>query len=115
MGYMENSLRFFEWMNEFLFFVVYSKIEGVVWCSVFIIVVFFVIVGNVFIIMVFVLNKIFCKKSFLLVINMVCVDFVLGVLVMFFFIYCFGDFKLWFMEWGYFLNLFYLIVDIVCV
>lgn len=61
--------------------------EGVVWCSVFVVVFFFIVVGNVFVIIVFVLNKNFCKKSFFLVINMVCVDLMLGVLFLFLFIY----------------------------
>ena len=115
MGYMENSSRLFEWTNESLFLVAYSKTEGVAWCSAFIIVAFLVIVGNALTITVFASNKTLRKKSFLLVINMACADFVLGVLAMPLFIYRLGgDSKLWSIEWGYSLNLFYLAVDTVC-
>ncbi|XP_022806683.1 adenosine receptor A3-like [Stylophora pistillata] len=115
MGHLENSSRIFERTNESLSLVAYSRTEGVAWCSAFAVVSFLVIVCNALTITVFALNKNLRRKSFLLVINMACADFMLGGMAMPLFVYRLGgDFKLWAIEWGYSLNLFYLAVDTVC-
>ena len=115
MDRMDNSSSRAEWTNASLFLVAFSRTEGVAWCSAFAAVSFLIIVGNALTITAFALNKNLRKKSFLLVINMACADFLLGALAMPLFIYRLGgDFRLWAMEWGFSLDIFYLVVDTVC-
>lgn len=70
-------------VNGSLFF----SIEGIVMCSVFVLICVLVVVGNFVIIVFFIVNKRFGKKSLYFVINMVFVDFMYGVLLVLFFIY----------------------------
>lgn len=92
------------------------ELEGIVWCIVYMLVFIFIVVGNLFIIVIFVLMKNwFCKKSLFFVINMVFVDLMLGVVFLFVYIYIIGVdyFGLWSGMMNRFLYLFYVIIDIV--
>lgn len=104
-----------ELTNTSLVLSAFSMTKGVIWCTAFASVSFFVIVGNSLAITVFALNKSLRKKSFLLVINMACADFMLGALSLPLFIYRIGgDFELWPTHWNFSLDMFYRVVDTVC-
>lgn len=112
---MDNSTSRTELTDTSILLAAFSRTEGVVWCSAFAIVSFFIIVGNVLAISVFALNKKLRKKSFLLVINMACADLILGAVSLPLFIYQLGgDFGLWAFQWSFSLDLFYRVVDTVC-
>ena len=59
---------------------VFSKAEGIAWCSVFILISVFIVAENLFTIVLFVLNKDLRKKSLFLVVNMAFADLMLGAL-----------------------------------
>ncbi|KAL9979758.1 hypothetical protein ACROYT_G017468 [Oculina patagonica] len=104
-----------DFTNTSLVLAAFSTTKGVVWCTAFAAVSFFIIVGNLLAITVFALNKNLRKKSFLLVINMACADFMLGALSLPLFIYRIGgDFELWPIHWNFSLDMFYRVVDTVC-
>ena len=101
--------------NTSLVITAFSRTKGVIWCTAFATVSFFSIVGNSIAITTFALNKNLRKKSFLLVINMACADFMLGALSLPLFIYEIGgDFELWPKHWNFSLDMFYMVVDTVC-
>ena len=73
-----------------------SKAEGIAWCSAFILLSVFIVVGNLLTIVLFARNKILRKKSLFLVINMAFADLMLGALALPFNIrYLGADFHLW--------------------
>ena len=75
-----------------------SKAEGIVWCSVFSLLSFFIVVGNLLTIVLFAVNKNLHKKSLLFVINMAFADLMLGAFVIPLFIYIrlgMDFYKLW--------------------
>ena len=59
-----------------------SKAEGIAWCSAFILLSVFIVVGNLLTIVLFVRNKTLRKKSLFLVINMAFADLMLGALTL---------------------------------
>ena len=76
---------------------VLSKAEGIVFCSVFILISVFIVAGNLFTIVLFALNKSLRKKSLFLVINMAIADLMLGALSLpgYIFIFIGYYYKLW--------------------
>ena len=73
-----------------------SKAEGIAFCSVFILISFLIVAGNLFTIVLFVLNKNLRKKSLFLVINMAFADLMLGALSLPGYIFIIGNgYKLW--------------------
>ena len=60
--------------------IVLSKVEGIALCSAFILASVFIVVGNLFIIVLFAVNKKLRKKSLFLVISMAFADLMLGIL-----------------------------------
>ena len=60
--------------------IVFSKVEGIAWCSAFILASVFIVVGNLLIIVLFAVNKKVRKKSLFLVISMAFADLMLGIL-----------------------------------
>lgn len=104
------------WKNSSaVFLTAFTRTDGVVWCSAFAVVAFFVVTGNLLAIVVFALNKNLRKKSFLLVINMAFADLMLGALSLPLFIYRLGgDFELWTAGWNFSLDMLYRVVDTVC-
>ena len=75
-----------------------SKAEGIVWCSGFSLLSFFIVVGNLLTIVLFAVNKNLHKKSLFIVINMAFADLMLGALVIPLFIYIrlgMDFYKLW--------------------
>lgn len=75
---------------------VFFKVVGFVFCFVFVLEVILIVVGNLFIIVFFVVNRNFCKKNLLLIVNMVFVDLMLGIVFLFMYIYLVGvEFKFW--------------------
>ncbi|XP_020628877.1 dopamine D2-like receptor [Orbicella faveolata] len=60
--------------------VVLSKVEGIALCSAYILASVFIVVGNLFIVVLFVVNKKLRKKSLFLVISMAFADLMLGIL-----------------------------------
>lgn len=75
---------------------VFSKAEGIAWCSVFILISVFIVVGNVFTIVLFVINKDLRRKSLFLVVNMAFADLMLGALSLPGYIFLIGgDYQLW--------------------
>lgn len=112
---LDNSSRSVAMTNTSLVLTAFSRTKGVAWCSAFVAISFFIIVGNSLAITVFALNKKLRKKSFLLVINMACADFMLGALSLPLFIYQIGgDFELWTKHWNFSFDMFYRVVDTVC-
>ena len=112
---MENNSNNLSKNTSLLLTAAFSRTDGVVWCSAFAVVSFFIISGNLLAITVFALNKKLRRKSFFLVINMAFADLMLGALSLPLFIYQLGgDFKLWTLEWNFFLGMFYRVVDTVC-
>ena len=77
--------------------VVYSKAEGIAWCSAFILASLFIVVGNMLTFVLFAVNKRLRKRSLLLIINMAFADLMLGALSMPSFIFFIGgtNFHLW--------------------
>lgn len=74
--------------------------EGIVWYSVFIVMLVLIIIGNLFMIVIFVFKKKFCRKSLFLVVNMVFVDFILGVVFVFIYMYIIVVYyQLWYEFW----------------
>ena len=57
-----------------------SKTESMIWCSVFSVASFLIVIGNFFTIILFKSNKRFRKRSLLFVINMAFADLILGTL-----------------------------------
>lgn len=101
--------------NSSLLLAAFSRTEGVIWCSAFAAVSFFIVVGNVLALLIFALNKKLRKKSFLLVINMAFADLILGALSLPIYIYELGgSFGLWTTEWFFSLEMFHRIVDTLC-
>ena len=76
--------------------IVPSKADGIALCSALILVLVFIVVGNVLTIVLFAVNKTLRKKSLLLVINMAFADLMLGALSLPIYIYDVGAiFQLW--------------------
>ena len=77
--------------------VVYSKAEGIAWCSAFILASLFIVVGNMLTFVLFAVNKRLRKRSLFLIINMAFADLMLGTLSMPSFIFFIGgtNFHLW--------------------
>lgn len=109
------------WINDYgLFENVFFKVEGIVWCIVFILIFVLIVVGNLFMIIIFMKSKSNCKKYVFLFVNMVFVDLMLGVVVLFLYIYYVGFiFYLWIIMESFmskkFFDIFFMIVDIVFV
>ena len=59
-----------------------SKTESMIWCSVFSVASFLIVIGNFFTIILFKSNKRFRKRSLLFVINMAFADLILGTLAL---------------------------------
>ena len=92
--------------------VVISKAEGIALCSAFILECVLIVVGNLFVIILFAANKGLRKKSLLLVINMSFADLMLGALTLPIYIYNIGtDYKLWSGGFPSSLSVFYNSVD----
>ena len=73
-----------------------SKAEGIAWCSVFLLEVVFVVVGNMLTIVLFAVDKMLRKKSLFLVINMAFADLMSGAVSLPIFVYTIGaGFMLW--------------------
>ncbi|XP_078354363.1 adenosine receptor A3-like [Oculina patagonica] len=73
-----------------------SKAEGIAWCSTFILTAIFIVVGNLFTIILFAVNKKLRKKSLFLVINMAFADLMIGALSLPIYIYDTGSYyNLW--------------------
>ena len=74
-----------------------SKPEAIVWCSVFILAVILIVVGNLLTIVLFVTNQRLRKKSLFLVINMAVADLMLGSVTLPLYIYLVGKhhYQLW--------------------
>ena len=86
---MENDSN--KSMNSYLLLVAFSRTEGVIWCTAFAKVSFFIIEGNFLVLVVFALNtEKLRKKSFLLDINMAFADLILRALSLPVFIYELG-------------------------
>lgn len=64
--------------------------ENWVWCVVYGLELVVIIIGNIFIIVVFVIIKFLYRKIYLLLISLVVVDFLVGVVVILMFIYYIG-------------------------
>ncbi len=76
--------------------IVLSKAEGIAWCSAFILVSVFIVVGNMLTIIFFAVNKTLRKKSLFLVINMAVADLMLGALTLPGYVFMIGnDSQLW--------------------
>ena len=92
--------------------IVPSKAEGIALCTGFILTFVFIVVGNLFTIVLFVVNSGLRKRSLLLVINMAFADLVLATLTLPIYIYHVGkSFLLWKGGWSMSLSIFYMIVD----
>ena len=73
-----------------------SKAEGIAWCSVFLLEVVFIVVGNVLTIVLFAVDKMLRKKSLFLVINMAFADLMSGAVSLPILVYTVGaGFMLW--------------------
>ena len=73
-----------------------SKAEGIAWCSVFLLEVVFVVVGNMLTIVLFAVDNMLRKKSLFLVINMAFADLISGAVSLPIFVYTVGaGFMLW--------------------
>ena len=73
-----------------------SKAEGIAWCVAFILISIFIVVGNLLVIVLFVISKNLRKKSLLLVINMTFADLMLGALSLPSYIFILGGYyQLW--------------------
>ena len=93
---MNNTSVNMENASESASMIVGSKAEGIALCSAFILECVFIIVGNLFVIILFAANKGLRKKSLLLVINMAFADLMLGTLTLPIYIYTIGIvYKLW--------------------
>ena len=79
---MNNTSVNMENASEAASMIVRSKAEGIALCSAFILECVFIVVGNLFVIILFVVNKGLRKKSPLLVINMAFADLMLGTLAL---------------------------------
>ena len=91
-----------------------SKAEGIAWCSAFILLSVFIVVGNLLTIVLFARNKTLRKKSLFLVINMAFADLMIGALTLPFDISRLGaDFHLWITSVNMPLDYFYFIVRMV--
>lgn len=105
----ENNLFWneidFNWIFGSGFFI--GKFEVIFWCSIFIIEVVLVIVGNLFIMFVFFWSRKFCKRCYYLMINFVILDMFVGVFVMLLFVVFFGMF---FGVWG---EMFWIFGDVI--
>ena len=77
--------------------VVYSKAEGIAWCSAFILASLFIVIGNMLTIVLFAINERLRKRSLFLIINMAFADLMLGALSMPGYILFVGaeNFQLW--------------------
>ena len=92
--------------------IVRSKAEGIALCSAFIFECVLIVVGNLFVIILFAANKGLRKKSLLLVINMAFADLMLGTLTLPIYIYSIGtDYKLWSGGYPFSLSVFYTSFD----
>ena len=76
---------------------VYSKTEGIVWCSAFILTTLLIVIGNLLTIVLFFANKSLRRKSLFLVVNMAFADLMLGTLSVPGYIFFIGGYnhKLW--------------------
>ena len=76
---------------------VYSKTEGIAWCSAFILTSLLVVIGNLLTIVLFAANKRLRRKSLFLVVNMAFADLMLGTLSMPGYIFFIGEYnhQLW--------------------
>ena len=94
--------------------VVFSKIDGIALCTVFILSSMFIIVGNLLTIVLFAVNRRLRNRSLLLVINMAFADLMLGTVALPLYIYHVGaHFQLWNGEGLMFWYTIYVIVDTV--
>lgn len=93
-----------------------SEVEGIAWCTAYMLASVFIVVGNLLTIVAFVLTKNrFRKKSLFLVINMAFADLMLGAVSLPVYIYIIGvdHFQLWAGTMNRLLHFFYIIVDTV--
>jgi len=89
------------------------KADGIVFCTAFVLIFVFIVVGNLLTIVLFAVNRSLRKKSLHLVINMAFADLMLGILSLPLYIHAVGySFGLWKGGWSIALNTFYTIVDI---
>ena len=92
--------------------IVPSKTEGIALCAAFILTFVFIVVGNLLIIVLFVVNRSLCKRSLLLVINMAVADLMLGTVSLPLYTYMLGySFELWKSGRPMSLSIFFGIVD----
>jgi len=93
--------------------IVPSKAEGIAFCTAFVLVFVFIVVGNLLTIVLFAVNRSLRKKSLHLVMNMAFADLMLGILSLPLYIHAVGyRFGLWNSAWPISLRTFYTIVDI---
>lgn len=91
-----------------------SKAEGITFCIVFALETVFVVVGNLFTLVLFAGNKNLRKKSLFLVINMTFADVMLGAMTLPFYIYRFGGYyQLWTQKVQIPLNIFFSVMDTI--
>ena len=64
-----------------------SKAEGIAFCTAFILLFVFIVVGNLVTVVLFVVNRRLRKRSLFLVINMACADLMLGIVTLPIYIY----------------------------
>ena len=92
--------------------IVPSKAEGTALCAAFIVLFVFIVVGNLLIVVLFVVNRRRCNRSLLLVINMACADLMLGTVTLPIYIYIVGlQNEFWTGGWPMSLSIFYMAVD----
>ena len=110
---MNNTSVNMENASESASMIVRSKAEGIALCSAFILECVLIVVGNLFVIILFAANKGLRKKSLLLVINMSFADMMLGALTLPIYTYTNGAFiwNLWSGSDSLSLDIFYEIAD----
>ena len=92
--------------------IVPSKVEGIAFCSVFILQFVLIVVGNAFTIVLFAVYRRLRKRSLFLVINMACADLMLGTVTLPIYIYLVGvRYKFWTGRWRKSLSTCFLVVD----
>ena len=89
-----------------------SKAEGIALCTAYILLFVFIVVGSLFTIVLFAVNRRIRKRSLFLVINVAFSDLMLGTVSLTIYIYSFTRrFQLWRGGWSMSLSIFYAIVD----
>ena len=93
--------------------IVPSYAEGIALCTAYILILVFIVVGNLLTIVLFAVNrKLRRKRSLFLVINMAFADLMVGAVILPIYIYAVGaHYKFWTGGWSTSLIIFYMLVD----